>query len=134
MSGRRSIRPEGRPAGSSGTSVTSSIVAPRATSGVNTARGDRPGQRGDGGLELPDRACVVRAMSRRPPIAPPPRCAGRVLADETALEAVALQFHGIGAQLEASLRGPTRLRVGRAQAEVRVGDVAGDGDADGLAE
>ena len=53
MSGRRSSKPDGSPDGSCGTAVAASIDAPRAISGVNTARGERP-------------VSVASADSRRP--------------------------------------------------------------------
>ncbi len=53
MSGRRSISPDGSPAGSCGTAAAASIDAPRATSGANTARGVRP-------------VSAAIALSRRP--------------------------------------------------------------------
>lgn len=62
MSGRRSSNPDGRPEGSAGTSVTSSIFCPRATSGVNTARGERPVSVASAASNWPI-ACSARAMS-----------------------------------------------------------------------
>ena len=84
------MRPDGNPAGNCGTSVTSSIDAPRATSGVNTARGERPVSVATADFELADRLLRARDVGddRR---ALGFRDAQVVLADDAALEAVALQ-------------------------------------------
>ena len=131
MSGRRSMRPDGSPAGSCGTSVTSSIDAPRATSGVNTARGERPVSVASAASSWPI-ACFVRAMSATTaersasavrksysPMMPPSkrsRCSCTV-----SVRSLSVSWS------------TTELGVGRAQPEVRARDVAGDRDAHGLA-
>ena len=61
-SGRRSSNPDGSPGGSDGTLVTASIVCPRAISGMNTARGERPVSVASAASSCPMAFCV-RAMS-----------------------------------------------------------------------
>ena len=111
MSGRRSSKPDGNPDGSCGTAVAASIDAPRAISGVNTARGERP-------------VSVASADSSRPIACAHARDVGDdggklglglaqvVFADDAAVETVALQRDGVG-------RGLLRLLEHRRQARRR---------------
>ena len=133
MSGRRSMRPDGSPAGSCGTSVTSSIDAPRATSGVNTSRGERPVSVAIARLRAGRSPALARAMSAttaersasavRKSYSPmmPPSKRSRCRRDR------------VRAQLQRVLQDTTSSRIGGAQPEVRARDVAGDRDAHGLA-
>ena len=122
--GRRSSRPDGSPDGSCGTAVAASIDAPRATSGVNTARGERPVKRRDRRFEKPDR------LPRAGDVGDDGGKLGLglaqiVFADDAAVETVLLQLDGVGARLARVLE-HDQERIGGAQPEIRARDVGGD--------
>jgi hypothetical protein len=118
---------EGSPDGSCGTAVAASMVAPRAISGVNTARGERPVKVAIGRLEEPDR------LSRPGDVGDDGGKLGFglaqvVFADDAAVESILLQLNSVGTRLARVLEHDQK-RVGRSQPEVRARDLGRNRDA-----
>ena len=99
--------------------------------GVKTSRGERPVSVASAPSVSPI-AWRARAMSATTAASSASRLAQVVLADDSRVEPVALQRDGVDPRLARVLEHDEE-RIGGAQAEVRVGDVGGDGDADRLA-